>query len=70
MLRLVRNPHAVRKLSPKRWGQLAAPIYGADNAIIARAMSLTVNVEPQTAQHASLTPDQARDIIRHFEGKP
>lgn len=68
-LHLIYNPHAVRKLAKRKvWGQLAPPIYASDNDAIIRAMSLTVNIEPQTEQHTSLMPDQARDIIRYFEG--
>lgn len=84
LLRMIRNPHAVQKLAPKRdkvWGKLAAPIYASDNDAIIRAMSLTAHLEQQItsdcdmspemvkAWHNSrLTPDQARDVIRNFEG--
>lgn len=64
----------------KVWGKLAAPIYASDNDAIIRAMSLTAHLEQQItsdsdmtpdmvkAWHNSrLTPDQARDVIRHFE---
>lgn len=82
VLNLINNPHAVRKLAKRKvWGKLAAPIYASDNDAIIRAMSLTAHLEQQInsdcdmspemvkAWHNSrLTPDQARDVIRNFEG--
>lgn len=68
-LRMIRNPHAVQKLAPKRdevWGKLAPPIDGLDNFHISRALSLLACFQ---LRDGALTPDQARFVIRHFEGK-
>lgn len=72
-LRALKNPHAVVRLaSAKVWPKrLAAPIFAADNDALMRAVSLIHHLPTRDGQRigaSDMTPEQARDVVRHYEG--
>lgn len=74
-LRMIRNPHAVQKLAPKRdkvWGKLAAPIYASDNDAKAAAVSFLRSLSMRDGEPtycSDLSNAQAADLAAWIRGK-